>query len=77
VWEDGSGAIMSDAQLGALAAFLEQHQDCGALFVAFSVPLLFLPDWFTSVGVALTGSHPGALDRWSFKGWRGYRDRVF
>ena len=70
------GRMMSEAQLGGLEAFLDQHRDCGALFVAFSVPLVFLPDWFTRAGVALTGSHPGAVDRFSFEDWRVYRSRV-
>jgi alkaline phosphatase D len=69
--------IMSEEQLGALARFLGEHDDCGALFIGLSVPLAFVPTWFVRLGLTIyPGSHPGALDRWNWPGWTSQRERV-
>lgn len=77
-WVEGrTGQLMSDAQLDALARFLAEHDDCGALFIALSVPIAFVPNWFVRLGMALyPGSHPGALDRWNWPGWTNQRERL-
>jgi alkaline phosphatase D len=75
--ERGSGQIMSAEQIEALARFLGEHDDCGALFIALSVPLAFVPTWFVRLGLAFyPGSHPGALDRWNWPGWTSQRERL-
>lgn len=74
--ERDRGRILSEEQLAALAAFLEQHDDCGALFVALPVPIVFLPGWFMRVALAWPGEHPAARDRWTWPGWQGQVDRV-
>lgn len=70
-----SPTLMPAAQLAALESFLEQNDDCGVLFIVFSVPLAFLPSWFLQAGVAITGSDAG-MDAWAWQGWKRDRDRV-
>ena len=75
---DGREArVYGDAQLAALKRFLREHRARAAVFVALTVPPVYLPDWLVAAGerVPLAGASFAA--RWNAARNRRALDRLF
>jgi alkaline phosphatase D len=68
--------LLGDAQLADLDAFLAGAGDCHTVLVVLSVPLLFLPDSVTTLGLQVLGDDSEFADRWSAPRNRPERDRL-
>lgn len=67
--------VVTPAQLESMRGFLRQHQDASVLVLVLTVPIAYVPTWFSVVAAALTDDSDGA-DRWSHPGCLPDRDRV-
>lgn len=68
--------VCSEAQWQALEAFLADNGDKQALFLVLSVPLLHVPDWLATVGVALGEADGDVDDRWMNPRMEACRERL-
>lgn len=67
--------LVTPEQIEAMREFLRANRDARVLVLGVSVPIAYVPTWFSALAAMFTEEREGA-DRWSYSGSLPDRDRV-